>query len=430
MKKTITSLLVILFFCAHEKLDAQVIADGNGVAIAVAANALNFGTLTIFGFNVAPGTNKLLVVFARSSQSQTVFSITYNGQNLTRLGNPVSNGGGRIELWYLPLGTVASPVSGNIVATWSGFFQYGGLTAASYRGVDQANPMNNLASDIATIPSNLSISVSGSPGDMAVDAAAGFGQFPTPPTLTAGSGQTQEATQTTASSTQAHRISTSRASNSSGTVNMSWNTSGVEPSFPVLMQIGANIRMATALPVVLVRFSATPHSGKILLEWNSATEQNNKGFEVERSADGRSWNNLGFVPGIGTTVEVNSYSFWDEKPVAGPNHYRLKQTDLDGRFVYSPIVRVENEADGRSGLRLFPNPAPQGITSLVIPEAPEGDGFLEVFDGLGQIVLYQKLALDHGQPFPLNLSGHPAGIYTVRLEIGGNVHMERLMVGK
>ena len=187
---------------------------------------------------------------------------------------------------------------------------------------------------------------------------------------------------------------------------------------------------ATAMPVVLVRFSATPRSGKILLEWNTATEQNNKGFEVERSADGRSWNKLGFVPGMGTTVEANNYSFWDEKPVTGPNHYRLKQTDLDGRFVYSPIVSVENEADGRSGLRLFPNPAPQGITSLVVPEAPEGDGFLEVFDGLGQLVLYQKLALDHGQPFPLNLSGHPAGMYTVRLEIGGNVHMERLMVGK
>jgi hypothetical protein len=133
----------------------------------------------------------------------------------------------------------------------------------------------------------------------------------------------------------------------------------------------------------------------------------------------------------------------DEKPlsphVAGckggcVNYYRLRQVDFDGKEEFSQVVAIDlTGLQDLSGLGLLfsPNPARQGITSLHLPEAPEAEGVLKIFDGTGRQVFYQKLeTYEGGQAIPVALSAHPPGVYTARLKLGGKMWTERLIVAK
>src|SRR5690606_29273558 len=80
-----------------------------------------------------------------------------------------------------------------------------------------------------------------------------------------------------------------------------------------------------ALPIELLRFDAIPGESDVKLEWETATELNNSHFEVERSADGRNFQQIGTVGGHGTTSQVIAYEFTDNSPLSGKSFYRLKQ---------------------------------------------------------------------------------------------------------
>lgn len=97
----------------------------------------------------------------------------------------------------------------------------------------------------------------------------------------------------------------------------------------------------TTLPVELVSFTAE-HTGNgvVNLNWNTATETNNDGFVIERSANGQNWAEIGFVEGNGTTDMPNSYTHQDNVEGAGTYFYRLKQIDYDGAFAYSDVEQV------------------------------------------------------------------------------------------
>lgn len=100
-----------------------------------------------------------------------------------------------------------------------------------------------------------------------------------------------------------------------------------------------------SIPVELTSFSSSVADQKITLSWSTATETNNRGFEVERKLNNE-WVSAGFVAGKGTTQQISSYSFVDDfsaRPFTGTVSYRLKQIDLDGSFTYSNIV--SNEVD-------------------------------------------------------------------------------------
>ena len=81
-------------------------------------------------------------------------------------------------------------------------------------------------------------------------------------------------------------------------------------------------------------------SGDVHLKWTTATETNNRGFEIQRSNNGE-FATIGFVKGSGTTSEVHSYSFVDKKVEVGKYSYRIKQTDLNGQFSYSNVIEVD-----------------------------------------------------------------------------------------
>ena len=118
-----------------------------------------------------------------------------------------------------------------------------------------------------------------------------------------------------------------------------------------------------ALPVVLVSFTAVARERASYLEWLTSEEVNSSHFEIERSADAKSWARIGNVAatGDGVTSEPASqrYAFTDENPLGGNNFYRLKMVDKDDTYAYSRIAKVE--LDGRPEFAVYPNPASEKL---------------------------------------------------------------------
>ncbi|GAB2805961.1 hypothetical protein GCM10027043_00780 [Ferruginibacter profundus] len=95
------------------------------------------------------------------------------------------------------------------------------------------------------------------------------------------------------------------------------------------------------LAISLTDFNAEAVKEKVKLNWSTVSEINNNYFSVERSTDGSSWTVLQTIKGAGNSSSLLNYTWMDEKPVVGNLYYRLKQTDLDGKFTYSTTRLVK-----------------------------------------------------------------------------------------
>ncbi|MBN9292969.1 MAG: T9SS type A sorting domain-containing protein [Flavobacteriia bacterium] len=101
--------------------------------------------------------------------------------------------------------------------------------------------------------------------------------------------------------------------------------------------------VASPLPIGLLTFNAEKQGRTVELKWITVTEHNNNLFEIERSEDGKTWDNIGkkaSLSGGSDGHQQLNYNFFDLKPVIGYNYYRLKQVDYDGKYSYSPVRSV------------------------------------------------------------------------------------------
>jgi hypothetical protein len=179
------------------------------------------------------------------------------------------------------------------------------------------------------------------------------------------------------------------------------------------------------LPVELTYFQAELRPNQTTqLDWQTATELNNAGFEVERSQDARNWQKIGYVEGKGTTNEVQDYRHIDPDPQSGINYYRLKQIDYDGHFEYSPVRSVRRKG---LGVNLFPNPvAERSELNVNFTNAPSrGTTSLRIFDISGQLMQQMPLG---GQYNQVDIGQLPAGVYFVEVVEGRKAWQERLVV--
>ena len=183
------------------------------------------------------------------------------------------------------------------------------------------------------------------------------------------------------------------------------------------------------LPVELINFKALIQNSGVKLLWSTATEKNNKGYDIERSSDNRTWMPLGFVPGNGNSFRQNDYNFMDENPLPGINYYRLKQMDMDDDFEYSPMVVADVRSNGLQ-LDIFPNPSVDGEISIRAVSQGEGNALLEVYDWLGYKVYKEQVYLYEGtMVYPISLATFPKGSYNVRLEMpDGQVHFKKIVL--
>ena len=216
-----------------------------------------------------------------------------------------------------------------------------------------------------------------------------------------------------------------------------WNIgNGINNGYPYLDWQNPS---GTPLPVELTTFIASVFTATVTLSWQTATEVNNYGFEVERrkiqNSEVRSqnpeWTKVGFIPGNGTSNAPHNYYFTDENLTAGRFVYRLKQVDNDGTFKYSQSAEVEISA-GPKVFALnqnYPNPFnPTTTISFTLTE--DGLTTLKVYDILGREVATLvneelKAAVLHRATF--NASTISSGIYFYRLESSKQTQVRKLI---
>ncbi len=187
-----------------------------------------------------------------------------------------------------------------------------------------------------------------------------------------------------------------------------------------------NIRIInpdTGTPVELTSFIAKAADGSVNLNWQTATEKNNKGFEVERKNLGsnENWISLGFVEGNGTTTKTSSYDYTDNNVKKGKYNYRLKQIDFDGSFTYTKTVEADVTTPSHFALEQnYPNPFnPSTQISFTLPV--DAGVNITIYNLLGQkvkqLVNKEFNAGDHNVNF--DASGLSSGIYIYVLEAKG-----------
>lgn len=183
------------------------------------------------------------------------------------------------------------------------------------------------------------------------------------------------------------------------------------------------------LPLRLVSFTAEEAGEDIRLAWQSEAEVNFSGFEVERSETGAGFSPIGWMKGLGRPG-LNQYDFLDKSVLAGKRYfYRLKMTDLDGSFEYSP-VRSAMLPHSRAAPVLFPNPTASLLMADLSAFAPGQSVQVEVFDLSGKKLHAFSLRNPDGAATPLwTADRFPKGIYLVRLATeNGEVFVERVVV--
>ncbi len=176
------------------------------------------------------------------------------------------------------------------------------------------------------------------------------------------------------------------------------------------------------VPVVFTSFTAEK-AGKVdLIKWSTSTEINSKNFEVQRSVDGVTFNTLGNVAAKGNSTVTSNYSFIDAEPVIGINYYRLKQVDINGKFVLTPVKSVKFDNNTQSDVSLFPNPAKEMVT-IECKDMKD----ITILDYLGKVVINQKGV--NQQQYNINVKGLSKGTYLVQVKtIKGEVKTEKLIV--
>lgn len=193
-----------------------------------------------------------------------------------------------------------------------------------------------------------------------------------------------------------------------------WETDLSLAIFPI---IGTSADCST-LPVTLVDFSGERQPGKNILTWKTRTEQNNKGFEIERSADGVNFTSLGFVGtkgANGNSTASLTYTFDDLKPFKTTSYYRLKQVDKDGRPAISPVVMLKgSRVEALQISNLYPNPAKSFIKMLIASPASNKVSLI-ITDLAGRRVLQQTTQLATGDNMvELNIATLAQGSYMIK----------------
>lgn len=201
------------------------------------------------------------------------------------------------------------------------------------------------------------------------------------------------------------------------------------------------------LPVELNSFSAFRENNSIRLAWETITEINNYGFEIQRSDFSMNlhpdeWESIGFVLGNGNSNTIKKYSFRDEKNPVGIISYRLKQIDNDGSISYSAVVVVDQDILTELLLEQnFPNPFnPATKITFAVSQTrsplPGGEGggivTLKVYDVLGSEIVTLVNEYKQAGLYEIEFDGSSlsSGVYYYRLQSGGKIIAKKMLLIK
>jgi hypothetical protein len=185
-------------------------------------------------------------------------------------------------------------------------------------------------------------------------------------------------------------------------------------------------------PVELTSFTANNSLGKVTLSWRTATESNNRGFEIQRKVDDNNWVVVGFKNGNGSTTSTNNYFFTDNilNLNASKISYRLSQVDFNGQFKYSSVVLLDNLIPEKFSVsQNFPNPFnPSTIIKYQVPQ----NSFvsLKVYNSLGQeaATLVNGMVNAGTYEVQFHSSDLSSGVYYYVIKAGENFAQTKKMI--
>ena len=174
------------------------------------------------------------------------------------------------------------------------------------------------------------------------------------------------------------------------------------------------------LPINLLSFEAIKQTGKVLLQWSTSNEINSNKYIVERSADGINYITIGDVPAKNISG-TNYYNMTDLQPSPGLNYYRLKMTDRNGSFQYSPVRKI-NFNNTANDIMIYPNP----VVNAVLYIASSGNCHkVMLYDAAGKLIKSFQL---QGRNNTLNLAGISKGIYQLKIFTGDSIKTEKILI--
>ncbi len=185
------------------------------------------------------------------------------------------------------------------------------------------------------------------------------------------------------------------------------------------------------VPVELISFTHNIVNGKVILEWVTATELNNRGFEIQRSMDNNLFVTIGFVQGKGNSTTNQYYSFTDES-IDGKIYYRLKQMDYLGTYNYSNVIEVNGVTISTIQLEQnYPNPF-NPVTNIKYQLGNDGFVSLKVYNSIGEEVAELVNDFQKGGNYQLTFDGKnlPSGMYVYKLVSGNYVESKKMLLLK
>ncbi|MEI6948011.1 T9SS type A sorting domain-containing protein [Paraflavisolibacter sp. H34] len=205
--------------------------------------------------------------------------------------------------------------------------------------------------------------------------------------------------------------------------------SGRSPAQKSLASMGADrdwryfgflLPQATILPVRFVSVKAALKDRSALVSWTVAEEENVLHYEVERSTNGTDFVVAGTVAFDPVASVVKEYRFDDSRFPGVRTWYRIRQVDIDGKFMYSATVSVDPATAATASLSVSPNPL-QSASAVSLTARSSQKTLLVVYDWSGRVIHSRTVQLEKGRNlFPLNLSAQlPAGTYILNAVVDG-----------
>ncbi len=210
-----------------------------------------------------------------------------------------------------------------------------------------------------------------------------------------------------------------------------------DPNNQIVLK-SATLQQIAPVPVELTSLSASANGNIVMLKWTTATEINNKGFDIERkdindNYSNSGWERIGFVQGIGTSTHPKEYSYVDAISKYGKYLYRLKQIDFDGKVTYSEEVSVEAGSKPENFVleQNYPNPFnPTTFIKFSLPQASKVN--LSIYNSLGELVNVLAFGEYEAGVYErvFDASGLASGIYVYVLRADNIVLKQKMILLK
>ncbi len=189
------------------------------------------------------------------------------------------------------------------------------------------------------------------------------------------------------------------------------------------------LKTTFALPVELNSFTArVAEKDKVLLSWQTASEENSKEFVIERSSNGDRFEAIGSIPAKGNSADISNYHFTDSKPLLGTSYYRLNIIDKDASYEYSNVESVT--LDKKIKMTLSPNPAVLGQNiNLLFESDIKDDVIIQFFNVSGQLI-HSDIQTDSDNQIQVKTNHLTSGFYFIEVNIGEWKYREKITITK